>query len=181
MGVEAITRCGVSVALLAVSAAVRLAVGPVPFTLQTLVLTLLPIALGGRLAIASVAIYLLLGATGLPVFSGMQGGIGVLAGPTGGFLWGFLIGELLAALALGREGRAAQGPRAWLAAACVLLASYAAGTIQLMVVLDVGPGAAMASAVLPFVVPDLVKSVVGVTAGRRVRRALAHAPQSASH
>lgn len=175
---SAITRCGVSVALLAVSAAVSLAVGPVPFTLQTLVLTLLPIALGGRTAIASVAIYLLMGAVGLPVFSGMQGGIGVLAGPTGGFLWGFLVGEMLAALCLGPTMRAAQGPRAWLAAACVLLASYAAGTTQLMVVLDVGPIAALASAVLPFVVPDLVKSAVGVMAGRRVRHALSSMPET---
>lgn len=159
-------------ALLAVSAAVSLALGPVPFTLQTLVLALLPVALGGRAAATSVAVYLLLGAAGLPVFSGMQGGLGVLAGPTGGFLWGFLVGEALAALVLGEGAAAASGPRAWAAAGCVLVASYAAGTIQLMAVLDVGLVAALGSAVVPFVVPDLVKTAVGVTAGRRVRRAL---------
>ena len=172
MSVSNVTRCGVSVALLAVSAAVSLALGPVPFTLQTLVLALLPVALGGRAAVTSVAVYLLLGAAGLPVFSGMQGGLGVLAGPTGGFLWGFLAGEALAALVLGEGAAAASGPRAWLAAGCVLVASYAAGTIQLMAVLGVGPAAALGSAVVPFVVPDLVKTAVGVTAGRRVRRAL---------
>ncbi|WP_455136474.1 biotin transporter BioY [Thermophilibacter sp.] len=178
MSVGNVTRCGVSVALLAVSAAVSLALGPVPFTLQTLVLTLLPVAIGGRAAVISVAVYLLLGAAGLPVFSGMQGGLGVLAGPTGGFLWGFLAGEALAALVLGEDPGAAGGPRAWLAAACVLAASYVAGTVQLMAVLGVGPAAAVGSAVLPFVVPDLAKAAIGVSAGRRVRRALEAVPSA---
>lgn len=169
MRASEVTRCGVAVALLAVGAALTVPVGPVPLTLQTLVLTMLPVALGGRDAVVAVAVYLLMGAAGLPVFSGMTGGVGVLAGPTGGFLWGFLLGEVLAA-ALLRGGR--RGAWEWVAAGGVLLVSYLAGTLQLIVALGTGPLAALASAVVPFVVPDVVKLLVGVSAGRRVRAAL---------
>ena len=81
-------RIGAAVALLAVSAMVTVPLGPVPFTLQTLVLAMLPAILGGRGAVAAVGLYLLAGALGLPVFSGFSGGVGQLLGPTGGFLWG---------------------------------------------------------------------------------------------
>ncbi len=47
-------------------------------------------------AVAAITAYLVLGAVGVPVFSGMRGGIGVLAGATGGFLWGYLLGVGLA-------------------------------------------------------------------------------------
>ena len=92
MSSREVTRCAVSIALLAVSAWVSIPVGPVPVTLQTMVLALICTALTAREAVASVACYLLLGAVGLPLFSGMQGGLGVIAGPTGGYLWGFLAG-----------------------------------------------------------------------------------------
>ena len=62
-----VARCGVAVALLAVSACVALPLGPVPFTLQTLVIAMLPVALGGRDALVAMACYLAFGALGLPV------------------------------------------------------------------------------------------------------------------
>lgn len=83
-----IARCGLCIALLAVASSISVPLGPVPFTLQTLVLAMLPIALGGRDAVVTVALYLVLGSLGLPVFSGFSGGIASLVGPTGGFLWG---------------------------------------------------------------------------------------------
>ena len=92
-----IARCGLCIALLAVASYITIPLGPVPFTLQTLVIAMLPVALGGRDAVVTVALYLLLGALGLPVFSGFSGGIAALVGPTGGFLWGFLAGTAFAA------------------------------------------------------------------------------------
>ena len=74
-------RIGISVTLLAASALVTVPLGPVPFTLQTMVLALLPIALGTRVAVRSVALYLLLGAVGLPVFSGLRSAVSSAARP----------------------------------------------------------------------------------------------------
>lgn len=114
MSAQRIARCGLSCALLAVSAWVSIPLGPVPFTLQTLVLAMLPGVLAPREAVLTVATYLVLGGVGLPVFSNMMGGIGVLLGPTGGFLWGFLIG-MVAATAIARIERLPQTARRALA------------------------------------------------------------------
>lgn len=64
---------------------------PVPLTLQLLIVLLCPFILGSSGAFAAILLYLLMGAIGLPVFSGMHGGLHMLVGPTGGYLFGFLI------------------------------------------------------------------------------------------
>lgn len=165
-----IARCGLCIALLAVASSISIPLGPVPFTLQTLALAMLPIALGGRDAVVTVALYLVLGSLGLPVFSGFSGGIASLIGPTGGFLWGFLVGTASAALILGIE-RMPDRAREALAVTSMLLISYLLGTLQLMVLMGLDIVGALAIAVLPFIVPDIVKLVVGVQVGRIVRRA----------
>ena len=96
MKTQQIARAGLCVALLAVSAWVSVPLGPIPFTLQTMTLALIPAVLDRPTAILAVAVYLLLGAIGLPVFSGFSGGVMRLVGPTGGFLWGFLVGMIVA-------------------------------------------------------------------------------------
>ena len=80
--------------LLAVSAEVQFPY-PVPMTVQTLVVLLIGAALGARLAAASVALYLIEGLAGLPVFAGAVAGPLYMAGPTGGFLVGFLAAAAL--------------------------------------------------------------------------------------
>lgn len=76
--------------LMAVGAYIAIPVGPVPIVLQNLFVLLAGLLLGGRWGVISVAVYLLAGAVGLPVFAGGTGGIGKFVGPTGGYLVGFL-------------------------------------------------------------------------------------------
>jgi biotin transport system substrate-specific component len=64
---------------------------PVPFTLQIVIVLLCPFILGTSGAISAIILYLFMGVIGLPVFSGMQGGLHMLVGPTGGYLFGFLL------------------------------------------------------------------------------------------
>ena len=180
MNAREVTRCAVSVALLAVASSITVPLGPVPFTLQTLVVAMLPIAVGGRDALVAVACYLLLGALGLPVFSGLSGGLAHVAGPTGGYLWGFFVGTGLAA-AVGRAALLPQALRDVLGAALSLLAVYTVGTAQLSLVMGVTPLEALLIAVVPFVIPDVVKILVGVAAGRRVRAALGLQSETLSH
>lgn len=171
MSSQDIARCGLCCALLAVSAWVSVPIGPVPFTLQTLVLAMLPGVLGGREAVLTVAAYLILGIAGLPVFSNMMGGLGVIAGPTGGFLWGFLLGMVAAVRIEALEGVPAL-PREVLSRSALLVISYVLGTAQLVIVGSMALPAALAVAVLPFVVPDIVKAAAGVALARAVSRAL---------
>jgi biotin transport system substrate-specific component len=83
-------------ALLAASAQVAVPMWPVPATLQSLVVLLLGALGGGRLGVAAVALYLAEGALGLPVFAAGTGGPSALAGPTAGYLLGFLPAAWLA-------------------------------------------------------------------------------------
>ena len=174
MSARQVARCGVCIALLAVSAWITVPLGPVPFTMQTFVLALLPQVMRTRDALFTVVVYLLLGATGVPVFSGFQGGLGVLLGPTGGYLLGFAAGMPVAGAVMRADvlPRRARG----MAAGIVLLAvSYVLGTLQLMNVYALNAPAALAVAVVPFVVPDVVKVVASVGVAERICRALSSA------
>lgn len=172
MRARAITRCGVMVALLAASAWVTVPLGPVPFTLQTMALAAVAVMATPGEALLSVALYLVLGAAGVPVFSGFGAGLATIAGPTGGYLWGFLVGmgaaQLVRQAPLGPEAaREAVGVVAMLAI------TYVLGTIQFSLVAGVTPVAAAGVAVVPFLVPDAAKLAVGVAVGRAVRHSLA--------
>ncbi len=93
--------------VLAASAQVAVPLWPVPMTMQSLAVLLLGALGGARLGVASVALYLAEGAMGLPVFAHGTGGLAVLAGPTAGFLLGFLPAAALAGLARGHWARRA--------------------------------------------------------------------------
>lgn len=82
---------GLFIALIAVSAWVSVPIGPIPVTLQMLAIPLSIFVLRPSVAIVTIYGYVFLGAIGVPVFSQMRGGLGVLLGPTGGFLMGYLI------------------------------------------------------------------------------------------
>lgn len=91
---------GLSVALITVCSWFAIPIGPVPLTLQMFAVPFVLCILRPSEAIAAITAYLGLGAIGVPLFSGMRGGIGVIMGPTGGFLIGYLFGVALAVLFL---------------------------------------------------------------------------------
>lgn len=89
------TRCGIFAALLAVCGWIAIPLGDISVSLQTFGVALCLGVLGGRLGAVSILVYLSLGALGVPVFTGFQGGPAALLGPTGGYLWGFLLAGFL--------------------------------------------------------------------------------------
>lgn len=82
-------------ALLSALSQINIAFGPVPFTLQTLGVSLTALVLGPWRGAAAVSLYLLIGAAGLPVFAGGKAGLGVLLGVTGGYLVSFVLAAVL--------------------------------------------------------------------------------------
>lgn len=132
----------------------------IPFTMQTFALFCALGLLGGRRGTAAVLVYILMGAVGLPVFSGFGGGLGRLLGVTGGYIIGFLFTGLIYWLVTELLGE-----RLWvmvLGLGLGALAYYAFGTAWyvLMYAADagaVGVGAALMKCVLPFIIPDAVK------------------------
>ena len=171
---RSIAFTALSIAIMAVSAWVTVPIGPVPFPLQMFAVTFAILVLMPKQAIAAVAGYLVLGAIGVPVFSGMRGGIGVLMGPTGGFLWGYLIGVSAAVgvLTLFRN-RGLDNFATNVACGGVFTAiAYACGWFQYMFVANVGPLESLLVTVAPFVVVDLVKIVAATAVARMVIRAV---------
>jgi biotin transport system substrate-specific component len=92
-------------ALLAISGQIAIPIGPVPITLQTMMILLAGSILGSRWGAISVLVWILLAAVGAPVLSGGTGGLGVLFGPTGGYILGFLIAVFLVGWSIERLGR----------------------------------------------------------------------------
>ena len=167
-----VTTTALLAALLAASAAISIPFGTVPATLQVLVLVLIALVMPRSWAAFAVAVYLLVGAVGLPVFSGMRGGLGVLAGPTGGYLFGFLVGAPAGAWVRRLLDRTASAAAADSVAAVVVVAIvYAIGWAQLVLVTGMSPVAGLVAGVVPFVVPDALKATAAVLLAPLVRRA----------
>ena len=159
--------------LMAVCAWISIPVTTISFTLQTFAIFAALMTLGGRRGTYAVAAYLMLGAVGLPVFSGFQGGAGVLLGATGGYILGFLASALAYWLMTAKIQDTL--PVRLFACLVGLAICYAFGTIWFLAVYtggDTSLGAALAMCVYPFVAPDLVKIGLAVTLAGRVRRFL---------
>ena len=109
---------GMMAALLCVAGPLSLPVGPVPLSLATFAVYLAGAVLGWKRGTAAVALYLLIGLCGLPVFSGFSGGFQKLAGVTGGYLVGYLFCALITGLGSG-DPETRHGKPAWVLPACM--------------------------------------------------------------
>lgn len=158
-------------ALTAVGAYIIIPLPPVPITLQTLFLGLAGTLLGGRLGALSQVVYLLLGIIGLPVFAGGKAGLGVLFGPTGGYLIGFIA----AAFVIGKLTALKVRPGfLWLCLSLVagMVVLYALGVLQLAVVARLTPMKALVVGALPFLPGDGIKIVLTAWIALRLRERL---------
>lgn len=95
MSIKHMAHCGLFAALLTICACLSFPVGDMVITLQTFGVFLCLGVLGGKRGVMAICIYLLLGAAGVPVFSGFRGGVGALLGATGGYITGFLVCGLI--------------------------------------------------------------------------------------
>jgi biotin transport system substrate-specific component len=141
---------------------------PVPITLQTLFAGLAGALLGARLGALSQVVYLLIGIIGLPVFAGGKAGLGVLFGPTGGYLLGFVAG----AWVIGALMNLKKTPGfAWTTAALVAGTAviYSFGVAQLSLVAKISVNKAISVGVLPFLIGDGVKILAAAYVVKRVR------------
>jgi biotin transport system substrate-specific component len=156
-------------ALLAASAWVSVPVGPVPITLQTFVVVVIALVSTPAQAAAAVGLYLLLGAAGIPVFSGARAGIAVLTGPTGGYLVGFWLAAVAGAW-IARRPALPRTAADIVAAAAVLGLSYLSGTVWLAAATGRTFAEAASVGVLPFIVFDIAKAAGAVATARALAR-----------
>ena len=154
--------CSLFAALIAVCAWISVPVSDIAFTLQTFAIFLTLGLLGGKLGCGAILIYLLLGAAGMPVFSGFRGGIGCLAGVTGGYLWGFLAAGL-AYRALERFGKLP-------AMIAGQLVCYLCGSIWFLMYAGGGLSLILLRCVVPYLIPDGIKIALAHILTRRLSR-----------
>ncbi len=147
----------------------------VPFTMQTFGIFLAVAVLGGKRGSLAVLVYLLLGLVGVPVFAGFSGGIGCLAGTTGGYIVGF---QLTALVMWAME--VMLGKKTFVLFASMVLgtaACYAFGTVWFMYVYArttgaIGLGTALGWCVIPYIIPDLLKAALALALRGRLCRAI---------
>jgi len=155
LNVAMMTRTALMAAVTAVAAqiAIPLPFSPVPFTLQVLAVILSGLLLGSRYGALAQAIYVLVGAVGVPVFAQFSGGLG----PTGGYLLSYPLAAAIAGLAAHTAANATRRKALWASFiwGCTGLAViYALGATWLAVITRLPFAAALAQGVLPF---DLIK------------------------
>lgn len=161
---------GVFVVLIAICSWISIPI-VVPVTLQTFAIFLAVAVLGGKLGTMAVVVYMLLGAIGIPVFSGFMGGIGRLLGNTGGYMIGFIFSSLFMWAVERGFGR-----KTWVLAVSMVLGlgiCYLFGTVWFMIVYagnsgTIGLTTVLGYCVFPFIIPDLVKLALVLFLRRRI-------------
>ncbi|PTX53676.1 biotin transport system substrate-specific component [Melghirimyces profundicolus] len=159
-------------ALLAVAGQIAIPIPPVPITLQTMVVMLAGSVLGARMGAASMLIFILLAAFGVPVLSGGKGGLAALVGPTAGYIWSWPV----AAYLIGRwTERSVPRLRFWKLflyhAVWGIAFVYLCGVLWLVYAVGMDWNAALAGGVLPFIPGDVVKAVLASTVALSLFRA----------
>lgn len=156
-------------AITAVCSQIIIPFGPVPFTLQTFAIALTAIILG-RYGGLAILLYLIIGAIGVPVFSGFKAGIPVLIGPTGGFLIGFTLAAFIMGIVMDRMKLSFV--KALFINILGLALVYVIGVTQLKLLMDLTWIKAMSLGMLPFILPDLLKVGIACYLGVLIRRRL---------
>lgn len=149
----------------------------VPFTLQTFAVFFVLLALGGERGTIATVVYVIMGAVGLPVFSGFKGGAGVLLGNTGGYILGFIFMGLAYMIITRIAGEKIISLVIALVAGLVIC--YAFGTAWFMYIYmrdtgAIGVTTVLAWCVFPFIIPDLAKLALALIVSRRVRPVIRH-------
>ena len=172
ISIKNICLCGLMAALIAVCSWISIPLGEVPITLQNFAVFLTLGLLGGRLGTTVIVVYILLGAMGLPVFSGFRGGIGILFSTTGGYILGFLLSAVVYQIF---ERICGKKPFimvfSMIAGLCIC---YAFGTFWFMILHTKNTGAlgikaGLSLCGLPFIIPDILKILCAVFIIKRVK------------
>lgn len=170
--IQKLVMTGMLAAVMAVMSQIQFPLpSGVPVTMQTFAMALAGYILGWRYGLASTAVYILLGAAGVPVFAGFSGGLSFTVSPAGGYIWGFL--PMVALCGLGYEKR--NIPMLIGLSVAGLACCHILGVIQLSIVTGLEPWAAFLAGSAPYLIKDLVSMAAAYAAAKAVRKALSSA------
>ena len=150
-----------------------ISIGPIPLSFATLVIYITAGTLGWKFGTASVALYVALGAVGIPVFSNFEGGFHKIAGVSGGFIVGYILCAFGTGIVIRLLGRKTYAYALGMAIGTILL--YTCGMVWFMFQTGNSLTASLTMCVLPFLPGDAVKIVVACVTAPKLRDALTHA------
>ncbi len=173
ISVKELTLVALMSALICVIAPFSIPIGPVPISLVIFAMHLSTVLLGGKLAILSCIVYLLLGAFGLPVFASFNAGVAYIAGPTGGYLVGFIFMILISGVFISKY----KGNIKMYILGMILgtLIDYLFGTVWFSYQQNTTFLKSLMICVVPFVIADLIKIIVAAIIGEIIRKQLVKA------
>ena len=143
---------------------------PVPINLATLAVFLAGALLGAKWGTVSMCVYVALGLVGLPVFASLQGGFGVLAGPTGGYIVGYILAAVIVGSIVDHSDK-----KIWIypiAMVAGLAGCYLLGTIWYTISMQTSFIVALAACVVPFLIGDALKIIAASLLGVKLRKIL---------
>lgn len=169
-----LTMIGLMAAVICIVApfSIPLPFSPVPISLTNFAIYIIIYVIGMRAGSISYLIYLFLGAVGLPVFSSFSGGLGKLAGPTGGYLIGFLFIALIQGFCM--KLRPGSNPAAIAGMIAGTIVCYFFGTAWLAFQANLSFGAAMAAGVIPYLPGDAIKIILSSVIGPKLTRSVSN-------
>ena len=168
LSTKEITLVGMCAALMAIFSqlSIPLPFTSVPVTLQVFGLVVLAVIVGAKIGTLSLIIFVILGAIGLPVFANFSGGFGVIVGPTGGYIIGFIIMALLVGYASSKENKILLFIASYIAVTIDLLL----GTIYLKIVTGLSLQGALIAGLYPFIIKDFIIIAIAVLIGLKVKK-----------
>lgn len=174
VNVKQLTMVAIMTAILCILAPLSIPLANVPISAATFIIYLAAVLLGSKLSMICVFLYILIGIVGIPVFAGWSAGFGIISGPTGGYM----IGYLFIALCTGLFMKLGRG-KVWMIAIGMVIGTlicYTIGTIWLGVQLSLSPWAALMAGVIPFIPGDIIKMVLCLILAIPIKKQLKSIP-----
>ena len=163
LSVQDMVLIAVFTAIMAICSWISVSAGPVPFTLQTFAVFVTAALLGTKRGTIAVVVYILLGIIGVPV----------IAGPTGGFIVGFILTAIIIGLLMNLANGKSEVVKLVITVVAMVLgdvACFAIGTVWFMVVTNNTVAVALTYCVIPYIIPDIAKIVVATIIANRVKK-----------
>ncbi len=162
-----LTITAIFAAIICILSVITIPIGTVPISLSLFAIMLTAISLGAKRGVLSVMVYILIGALGIPVFSGFKGGFYTLLGPTGGFIISYIFVTLITSLASQKTNKKLT---LFLFGILSLIVCYLFGSLQYAFISKVSFYNSLSVCVYPFVVFDILKIILAINIGVKLKK-----------
>ncbi len=172
MNIKKTATVGILAALICVLSPLSLPAGAIPISLSTLAIYIVSSSVNKKYSVAAVAVYILIGAAGLPVFSSFTGGLQCITGYTGGYIIGYIPCAFIIGILTDKfENSKIIYPLSMISGTAIC---YLCGTLWYMHRAECGAVEALTICVLPFIIGDIIKittaSCIGITLKKRIKK-----------